>query len=60
MFPPRAWTTASFVAAIAISLFVGAVAGFKAGEASAQIDFCADSTSSRYIQNEGTRSTSCR
>ena len=59
MKPPKGWTTTALVVAIAVSLFVGAAIGFKAGDASAKIDFCADSTSGRYIQNEGSRSTSC-
>jgi hypothetical protein len=59
MFPPRAFATIAFAAAIAFSLFAGAAIGFKAGEASARIDFCADSTSSHYIQNQGSRSSSC-
>jgi hypothetical protein len=60
MKPPKAWTTAALVVAIAISLFLGAAIGFKAGDASAKIDFCADNTSGRYIQHEASRSTSCR
>ncbi len=59
MKPPRATTTIVFIAASICSLALGLIVGIKGGDASAEIDFCADSTSGRYIVDEGSRLKSC-
>ena len=45
---------------LAIGLLIGGVIGALLGDVNAEIDFCADDGTLRYIHDEAARKQSCR
>jgi hypothetical protein len=57
--PKAIFFVISLILAAGLGFAVGIVSGVQLGDANANIDFCADDGSGRYIEDPASRRSSC-